>query len=207
MTVTENYELIKKRVAQACSRAGRDPEEIIVVGVTKTVQPGAIREAFHAGLRHFGENRVQEALDKAAALADIRSQYTFHMVGLIQSNKVSAAVKIFDYFQSVDSIKLAEFINQRAGRKVPVLLQVNITAETTKGGFSPGELPAVLKKIFLLPNIGIEGFMTIAPLTTDPELVRPVFKKLRELRNAFGLNQLSMGMTDDFEVAIEEGAT
>lgn len=207
MDIAQNFESVKQRIAHACAKVGRNPEEVTIVAVTKTVGLAGIREAFQAGLRHFGENRVQEAQEKAAALLDIRPAFTFHMVGHLQSNKAGLALNLFDYVQSVDSVKLAEILNQKANKTLPVLIQVNIAGEATKSGLAMADASNALPKMALLSHLKIEGLMTIAPLVNDAELVRPVFRQLRQLRDALGLKHLSMGMTDDFEVAIEEGAT
>jgi pyridoxal phosphate enzyme (YggS family) len=183
------------------------PGEVILVVVTKEVGVSAIRAAFDCGIRNFGENRVQEAEDKIAQLSDLRPEVTWHMVGHLQSNKARTAIDLFDIIQSVDSVRLAEILSRRLEKAFPVLLQVNVSGEATKGGFAVNEVVAAVEDIRRLPNLKVMGLMTIAPLVSDPEEVRPVFRKLRELRDSVGLEHLSMGMTDDFEVAVEEGAT
>jgi pyridoxal phosphate enzyme (YggS family) len=205
--IAANIERVKKRIARACQRVGRSPEEITIVAVTKTVEPSAIATAFKLGIRHFGENRVQEAVPKIRQLSWLEPPPAWHMVGHLQTNKVKVAVEIFDTIHSVDSIRLAEAISRRTQRTLSVLLEVNVSGETSKSGFSVAEVEPALKVISQLPKIEIKGLMTIAPLVTDAEQVRRVFQKLRSLRDYLGLEQLSMGMTDDFEVAIEEGAT
>jgi hypothetical protein len=205
MDIEYNLHEVEKRIAQACERAGRSPEDVTLVAVTKTFPPEAIRAAFAAGLRNFGENRVQEAKAKVEALADLL--ITWHMVGRLQSNKAKAASGLFDIIHSVDSVMLAEVLSRRAERKIPILLEVNLSGEATKAGFFEGELVAAVEQISQLPNLEIKGLMTIAPMVADPEEARPVFHHLRQLRDGLGLEHLSMGMTDDFEVAIEEGAT
>jgi hypothetical protein len=177
------------------------------VAVTKSVEVSAIREAFKYGVRNFGENRVQEAEGKIAQLADLKPAVTWHMVGHLQSNKAKAAVELFDIIHSVDSVRLADILYRRTQKTLPVLLEVNISGEATKGGFSVAETEAAVKEIRQLPNLKVLGLMTVAPFVADAEEVRPVFRKLRELRDSLGLEHLSMGMTDDFEVAVEEGAT
>ncbi len=163
--------------------------------------------AFQVGLRHFGENRVQEAQAKYSELSDIRSKLTLHFIGHLQTNKVRDAVKTVDIIQSVDSLRLANMLNESAGKKSTVLVQVNIAEEETKYGFPIENLDANIKVVTALPNLEVLGLMTIGPAVDDPEKVRPVFRKLRELNEHFGFKELSMGMTDDFEVAVEEGAT
>ncbi len=207
MDVRERVERVRERIARACMRAGRSPEEVTLVAVTKGVEPEKIIEAFEAGIREFGENRVQEMERKMESLRGIREAARWHMVGHLQTNKVKKALELFDTIQSVDSVKLAEAINRRAQRKVPVFIQVNVSGEPTKFGFSPQELPSALERIKSLSNLEIRGLMTIAPLTDDEKILREVFRKLRELRDAFGLEHLSMGMSNDFEIAVEEGAT
>lgn len=205
--IARNVEEVRVRIARVCGRCGRAPDGITLVAVTKTVQPEAIREAFRAGVRHFGENRVQEARAKLDALADLRSEITWHMVGHLQSNKARAASGMFDMIQSVDSIRLATMLNRHLSAPLPILLEVNILGEATKSGFRPDELPRALDSIRRLPQLTVKGLMTVAPVVTDPETVRPVFRRLRGLRDSLGLEDLSMGMSDDFEVAVEEGAT
>ncbi len=207
---------VQERIAAAAVRAGRDPAEITLVPVTKTVPPATIRAAYALGLRIFGENRVQEAQAKADDLVDL-PDLRWHLVGHLQRNKAKVAVRLFDVIHAVDSVRLAEAVSQRAqeaGRTVPVLLEVNVAGEATKFGFAPGELPDVVPAITALPGLTLWGLMTVAPFVADPETVRPVFRQLRAWRDELARQQpahpwhhLSMGMTDDFEVAIEEGAT
>jgi len=205
--IETNLREVQGRIARACERSHRSPGEITLVAITKGVDVSAIRAAFDCGIRNFGENRVQEAEGKIAQLADLKPDVTWHMVGHLQSNKAKAAVELFDIIHSVDSVRLAEILSRRAEKTLPVLLEVNVSGEATKGGFSVGETEAAVKAIKQLPNLKMLGLMTVAPFVADPEEVRPVFRKLRELRDSLGLEHLSMGMTDDFEVAVEEGAT
>jgi pyridoxal phosphate enzyme (YggS family) len=177
------------------------------VAVTKGFEVTAIKAAFDSGIKNFGENRVQEAEGKIAQLTDLKLAVTWHLVGHLQSNKAKIAVELFDIIHSVDSVKLAEILNRRVEKPLPVMLEVNVSGEATKVGFSLGELVAAVKEIGQLPNLKLMGLMTVAPVAVEPEAVRPVFRKLRELRDSLGLKHLSMGMTDDFEVAVEEGAT
>ena len=207
MDIEANIKEVQRRMAQACERSRRSVDEITLVAVTKGFEAQAIRAAFDSGIKDFGENRVQEAEEKIAQLKDLRSAVTWHMVGHLQSNKAKSAVELFDIIHSVDSMKLAEILNRRAEKSLPVLLEVNVSGEATKGGFSVGETAATIKEIKQLTNLKTIGLMTVAPFVADPEAVRPVFRKLRELRDSLGLEHLSMGMTDDFEVAVEEGAT
>ncbi len=205
--IAGNLREVERRIAAAAERAGRSPEEVTLVAVTKGLPPEAIRAAVDAGIEHIGENRVQEARPKVEWLSALGLRPTWHMVGHLQRNKAKTAVEVFDIIHSVDSIRLAETLNAVAASTLPVLLQVNVSGEATKGGFSAAELPASVADTVRLPNLAVQGLMTIAPLTSDPEQARPVFRRLRELRDSLGLEYLSMGMTDDFEVAIEEGAT
>jgi hypothetical protein len=166
-----------------------------------------LRQAFDAAQRDFGENRAQEAAEKLPALADIRNGVTWHMIGHLQTNKIKTVLGLFDIIHSVDSFHLAEALSRRAPHAVPAFLEVNAAFETTKYGFSLDELPHEFDRISRLPNIDVRGLMTVAPIASNPEDVRPVFRRLNEAAAALGLRQLSMGMTDDFEIAIEEGAT
>ena len=183
------------------------PDEVTLIAVTKTIGIPAIEAAFNAGIRNFGENRVPEAKPKIEQLASSRPSLIWHMVGHLQTNKAKTAVDIFDIIHSVDSLRLAETLSQRSQSKLPVLIEVNISGEATKSGFLLPEADEAVKRIGRLPNIEVEGLMTIAPWGSDAEEVRPIFRRLRQLGDDLGLRHLSMGMTDDFEVAIEEGAT
>ena len=207
MDIEANLREVRSRIARACERSHRSPEEIILVAVTKGFDAQAIRDAFNCGLRDFGENRVQEAVGKIDQLSDLRASITWHLVGHLQSNKAKIAVQHVDIIHSVDSVRLASILNERAQKCLPVLLQVNVSGEEPKSGFAVEDVASAAQEIGLFPNLKIKGLMTIAPLVDVPEEVRPVFRKLRELRDSLGLEHLSMGMTDDFEVAIEEGAT
>ena len=205
--IRANIEQVSERIALACQRAGRSPDEVTMVAVTKTVEPAAITVACELGIKHFGENRIQEAVGKIGQLSWLEPRPTWHMVGHLQTNKARVAVEIFDIIHSIDSVRLAEVISRRTQRTMPILLEVNVSSEATKSGFSVAELEPALEAISRLPQLEIKGLMTIAPIASEAEQVRPVFRKLRLLRDSFGLKHLSMGMTDDFEVAIEEGAT
>jgi len=207
MTIEQNVRNLQQRIARACERAGSSPEEVTLVAVTKTVQADAIDAAFNAGIKDFGESRVQEAKPKIEQLHLLRPHLTWHMIGHLQTNKAKTAAGIFDIIHSVDSLKLAEILNDSSQRKLPVLIQVNASAEATKGGFMLSEVNEAVRQIEKLSNLDIQGLMTIAPWVDNAEEVRPVFRQLRQLRDALGLKHLSMGMSDDFEVAIEEGAT
>ena len=177
------------------------------MAVAKGFEALAIRAAFDCGIRNFGENRVQEAEGKIGQLSDLEPDVAWHMVGHLQSNKAKTALEIFDIIHSVDSIRLAGVLSRRAEKTLPVLLQVNVSGEAPKSGFSVDEVARAVDEVRRLANLEVIGLMTIAPLVANPEDVRPVFRKLGGLRDSLGLEHLSMGMTDDFEVAIEEGAT
>jgi pyridoxal phosphate enzyme (YggS family) len=207
MDIARNLHDVERRIAQAAQRAGRSPAEITIVAVTKGLTAQAIEAALEAGIRHIGENRVQEAREKIARLSNLQPCPTWHMVGHLQTNKVKTAVEIFDIIHSIDSLRLAEALSGRARNTVPVLLQVNVSGEEPKSGFSEAELPKAEEEVARLPRLEVKGLMTIAPLVSDPEEVRPIFQRLRELRDSLGLEHLSMGMSDDFEVAVGEGAT
>jgi pyridoxal phosphate enzyme (YggS family) len=205
--IKANVDVLRQRIERACRRAGRSPEEVTLVAITKTVATPAIAAAFTAGISHFGENRVQEAVVKIEQLSNLTPRPTWHMVGHLQTNKAKTAVEIFNLVHSVDSVRLAEALSQRTRKTLPVLLEVNVADEASKSGFSMANVTSALKELSTLPHLVIKGLMTVAPLVDDPEQVRPVFRRLRSLRDSLGLEHLSMGMTDDFEVAIEEGAT
>ena len=207
MDIAGNIKEVRERIAHAAARTGRNPGEVTIIAVTKYVDESAIQTASEAGIEHFGENRVQEAERKIIRLSDQGLRPTWHMIGHLQRNKVQTALEIFDIIHSVDSIRLAQSISMQAEKVIPVLLQVNVAMEKTKGGFQRNELQEAVAEVSELPNLSIKGLMTIAPMVDKPEEVRPVFRELRELRDSFGLEHLSMGMSNDFEIAVEEGAT
>jgi pyridoxal phosphate enzyme (YggS family) len=180
---------------------------VTLVAVSKTHPASRIAEACAAGQRDFGENRVQEGASKIDALRADGVTATWHLLGPLQTNKVRAALNLFDILHGVDSLRIAKAISDRAERPVRVFLEVNAGGEASKHGVAPEGAGVVASAIGRLPNIELVGLMTVAPIADDPEDVRPVFRKLRQLRDAIGLRELSMGMTDDFEVAVEEGAT
>jgi len=205
--IEANVREVQRRIDGACERSRRSPAEITLVAVAKGFEAEAIRAAFDCGIRDFGENRVQEAEEKIGRLSYLRPDVTWHMVGHLQSNKAKTAVKFFDIIHSVDSVRLAGILSRCAQRTLPVLLEVNVYGEASKSGFAVDEIARAVQEVKQLPNLEVMGLMTIGPLAADPEDVRPVFRELLELRDSLGLEHLSMGMTDDFEVAIEEGAT
>jgi len=209
----ERLAAVNERIACACERAGRQADEVTVVAVAKTVGPDAVTAAAECGQAIIGENRVQEAAQK---IPRCPGYLDWHMVGHLQRNKVRAAVGLFSMVHSVDSPRLLESLNDacgQAGTTLPVCLQVNVSGEGSKSGMAPEEGPAILARCGELMNLDVVGLMTIPPFTPDPEDARPFFGRLRELRDAwrestgFPLEHLSMGMSGDFEVAVEEGAT
>ncbi|MCD6363903.1 MAG: YggS family pyridoxal phosphate-dependent enzyme [Synergistetes bacterium] len=208
-------EKVLERIANACERVGRSSSDVKLVAVSKTFPPEAIREAVSAGIRAIGENRVQEALSKHEVLGDLDIEW--HMVGYLQRNKVKKALKIFDFIQSLDRLALAEEIEKEAEKagieRVKVLVEVNISGEATKHGVEPDRLMSFLEDLGDFKRIEIKGLMTIGPLTEDRAKIRSAFRRMRELYERakglfpeYDLVCLSMGMTDDFEIAIEEGS-
>ena len=206
-SIGHNVEILRGRIEKACRRGRRDVSEVKLIAVAKNFDSRVIRTALDCGLRDFGENRVQEAVGKYNELADVRRQITLHYIGHLQSNKAGDALQAVDIIHSIDTVRLAELLSGKAGRPVPVFLQVNLAGEQTKYGFSREGLDQAIESISALPNITILGLMTIAPVCSDAEEARPLFAALRGLNSACGFKELSMGMTDDFEVAVEEGAT
>ena len=210
--ISRNLESVRERIARAAAKSGRKPEMIRLVAVTKTVGIQEAQALFELGAQDLGENRMQEALRKQEALAPLGIRW--HMIGHLQTNKAKKAARNFHLIHSVDSRRLAAALSQaaeRADTTTSVLVQVNASGEDTKGGFSPDGLDQALEQITALKHLAVRGLMTMAPFVADPEQTRPVFKALRVLRDRCrkeipGLQYLSMGMTQDFEVAIEEGA-
>ena len=213
MSLAENLERVRARVAAACGRAGRAPGGVTLLGVTKGQPPEQVQAALALGLALFGENRVQEA---KAKISQCPGRARWHMIGHLQSNKARDAVRLFEMIQSVDSLELAREINKwadQSAKTMPILLEVNIAAEASKFGYPPERLLAEIESVNALPKLEIHGLMTVAPWSADPEKVRPRFQQLRALKEqceqilGAPLPHLSMGMSGDFEVAIEEGAT
>jgi len=205
--IGRNIEALRARIENACRRGGRDVSEVKLIAVAKNFDSRVVRAAFDYGLRDFGENRVQEAAGKYSQLADVRGQLTLHYIGHLQTNKAADAVQIVDIIHSVDSLRLAGLLSARAGRLLPVFLEVNLAGEPTKYGFSREDLGEAVESVSALPNINILGLMTVAPVYNDAEQARPLFADMKGLNSAYGFKELSMGMTDDFEVAVQEGAT
>ena len=198
---------VRDRIAKACERAARRVDDVTLVAISKTHGAEAIAAVYDAGLRDFGENRVQEALPKIAAVRERCPGARWHLVGHLQTNKAKAAIECFDILHGVDSDRLAVALDKTASAPVRVLIEVNVSGEASKYGFAAADVEAAARRIGELPNVDVVGLMTVAPQVDDPEGTRPVFRRLRELRDAIGLRELSMGMTDDFEVAVEEGST
>ncbi len=213
--IQENIARVEERINAACRRSGRRREDVRLVAVSKTHPPESIRAAYAAGLREFGENRVQEASAKLPALADLGA--TWHLVGHLQSNKARQARGLFDWVHSLDSLHLAEKLAQAAANnaRLPVLIEVNLGEESSKAGVRAGEVAALAEQVAALATLDLRGLMVIPPFRENPEEVRPYFRLLRalareiEARNLpnVSMRELSMGMSHDFEIAIEEGAT
>lgn len=239
-SIAAKIEAVRERILRAAGRAGRKPEEITLVAVAKTFPAESIRLAYAAGVRHFGENRVQEWEQKQPRVADLDAAW--HLVGHLQSNKVPKAVRLFHAIDSLDSLPLAQKLDREvaglgapagvgarhpstrhgglgtgavpgAATRLPVLIEVRLAPEETKSGISETDLPGLAEALFALPHVDLRGLMCLPPYFEDPEQARPYFRRLRELRDALGLRlgralpELSMGMSHDFDVAIEEGAT
>ena len=219
MSISDNVAAVRDRIITAARRARRSPSDIALMAVSKTQPPERIREAYSAGQRLFGENRAQEFAAKAATLHDLGSA-DWHMIGHLQTNKAAKTAELFRAVDSVDSLKLAEKLDaagRNLGKKLEVLIQINVGAEAAKSGLAPGS-PAFEELLAAAPRfetLAFRGLMTVPPFTDDPQAGRPYFRKLRELRDAIAarrlpavaMEQLSMGMSHDFEVAIEEGST
>lgn len=228
-SIAENLQGIRERIARAAGRAGRSPDDVTLIAVSKTFPAEAIRSAYAAGVRHFGENRVQEWEGKQPLVCDLDA--TWHLVGHLQSNKARRAAALFHCIDSVDRVDLAERLNRAAeefaaeqaqhaaplhtvwNRPRALLIEVRLAPEETKSGVEERDLPKLAETVVALPNLDLRGLMCVPPFLEDVERVRPYFRRLRELRDDLqqrlgrALPELSMGMSHDFEVAIEEGAT
>ena len=216
MSVAENVERVQQRIRRACDRSGRSVEDVRLIAVSKTMPAESVRQAYAAGLREFGENRVQEAASKRQALPDLDA--VWHLIGHLQSNKAKQACELFDWIHSLDSLHLAERIDRPAaalGRKLPVLIEVHLGEEASKFGVEEDELARLAEQVGALPSLELRGLMTLPPFFDNPEDARPFFRHLRELAARIearklpgvSMRELSMGMSHDFEIAIEEGAT
>jgi pyridoxal phosphate enzyme (YggS family) len=211
--ISENLLNIHDRIAKAARRAGRDPNEVTLIAVTKTVEPKRIKEAISAGIRVFGENYVQEAQEKMAKFKDKKLKW--HFIGHLQKNKAKFAVELFDLIHSVDSVELAQELNKRAKEPVDILIEVNIAKENTKTGIDPEGAVKLARAISAMQNLKLRGLMAIPPSFEQAEMARPYFAMVRRLAERINkekfagvyLRELSMGMSNDYEVAIEEGAT
>jgi pyridoxal phosphate enzyme (YggS family) len=219
MSVAENIARVREQIKAAATRSGRNPDDITLMAVTKTVSPERIREAYHAGIREFGENRVQEFAGKQEALRGL-ADAQWHMIGHLQSNKAAGAVDLFDAIDSIDSLRLARKINaaaQERGKKLAVLLEINIGGESAKAGLAPDsrELQNILRAAPELASLEVMGLMTVPPYDDDPEASRGYFRRMRALfaqieamkMSKVRMEVLSMGMSHDFRVAIGEGST
>jgi PLP dependent protein len=213
MDLTANLSQVRQRIAAACDRVGRRPSDVTLLAVSKGQVPERVRALAAAGQKLFGENRVQEA---KAKIGQCPGHLQWQLIGHLQSNKCRDAVHFFQMIQSIDSLGLAQEVQRRAdqaAKTVPILLEINVAGESSKFGYSPARLLEELPAINALPRVEIHGLMTVAPWTPEPEKVRPIFRQLRELKGqceqilGAPLPHLSMGMSGDFEVAIEEGAT
>ncbi|NQT06777.1 MAG: YggS family pyridoxal phosphate-dependent enzyme [Candidatus Omnitrophica bacterium] len=212
--IKDNIKEINKRIKNACKKAGREPGDITIIGITKGVDPYTISEALVHGIRDIGENRVHEVQKKRLS---VMPGFKWHMVGHLQTNKVKDAIEVFEFIHSVDSLELARKIDkeaQKAGKTIDILLQVNTSGEEAKYGVRPEEVSNMLREISVLSGVKVKGLMTITPLAEDPETVRPYLRSLREIAEKIKeeaipnveMEFLSMGMSQDFEVAVEEGA-
>lgn len=204
---------VRRKIAEACAKAGRSADDVEILGVTKTHGPEAVREAWEAGIRRFGENKVQEGAWK---IPECVSGPEWHLIGHLQRNKVRPALELFSVIHSVDSVRLLEQIErvaEESGHRPEILLEVNVSGESSKDGLQPGQAPEVIEYALGCRNVTLTGLMTMAPFCPNPEDTRPVFARLRECRDRWekqfgiGLPHLSMGMSNDYAVAVEEGAT
>jgi hypothetical protein len=210
-SIAGRIEAIRARIRAACERASRDPATVTLVAVSKTQPASAVIEAWRAGCVDFGENRVQEAVPKIAEVRQLLGAESappiFHLIGHLQTNKAGVAIRNFSLLHSIDSERLLLAVAVPAAAPVRILLEVNVSGEASKFGLAPADLSALAALARKLPNVELEGLMTVAPVVRSPEEARPVFRQLRTLAQGLGVSTLSMGMTEDFEVAIEEGAT
>jgi len=214
--IRERIERVRGQIADAAARAGRDPSAITLIGVSKTRPAEDVAEAVTEGLEQFGENRVQEAAEKVDRVRELLGRDpSWHLIGTLQRNKARQALELFGLIQSVDTVRLAEALSARAeGRRVPILLEVYLGDDAARPGFRPADVDAALVAMHDLPGLEVRGLMTVAPLGLTQDQTRQSFRQLRELRDALSLrhadlslDQLSMGMSEDFALAIEEGAT
>jgi pyridoxal phosphate enzyme (YggS family) len=215
MSIASNLERLQNEIADTCARAHRDPSKVALMAVSKMNSAEAVRESYEAGQRLFGENRVQEWQTKRTSLTDLFPAAQVHLIGPLQNNKTSKAAEIFDAVDTVDSLKTAERLNATAhslNKTLRMLIEVKLSPEDTKHGLAPEDLPALLRALQPLTHLAIRGLMTVPPFDENPETARPYFQHLRRLRDdnlplCPTLTELSMGMSNDFAVAIEEGST
>jgi hypothetical protein len=218
LDLEKNLDIVKRKIMKAAAVAGRQLDEITLLAVTKYVKTDDIRELVQLGIKNIGENRIQDALRKQEELFDLKEEINWHFIGSLQTNKARQAVSNFNLIHSLDRFRLAKVLNQQGlnlNKRVPCLIQVNVSGEETKQGIAPEEVMGFYKKVEAMPGIALSGLMTMAPYTKEPEEVRPIFRELRVLFNRIKQefnpgpewSELSMGMSNDYEVAIEEGAT
>jgi len=208
MTIEENLKNVKDRIKDSALKVNRDPEGIKLIAVTKIFDVDTIKEAFNLGITSIGETKVQETKEKQDKLGDIAKKIEWHMIGFLQSNKAKRTAEIFDYIHSIDRMKVARKVSEgclQLNKKIPILVQVNLSGITH--GIKPEETVDFVNELRNLKGLDFQGLMTIAPLVEDPEKTRPYFRRLKELALKAGVKHLSMGMSNDFVVAIEEGAT
>ena len=206
----ETLPLLRRRIEIACQRANRSPDSVTLIGASKRVEAARLIPFVDEGLRYFGENYIQEAIDKVRFFDEQQIPANWHFIGALQSNKAREAVRYFDLIHSVDRLSLARELDKEArkiGKVQRVLIQVNVGDEDSKAGVSISNFPQLVDETAKLPNLVVEGLMSLPPFRSDAELMRPFHRKLRELSSQFPIPILSMGMSNDFEVAIEEGAT
>lgn len=211
--ITDNIAIINEKISKATKRSGRDPKEITLLAVTKNVELARIKKAISAGVRLFGENYIQEAKEKIEKIR--RSSVVWHFIGHLQKNKVKYAIELFDMIQTVDSFELAKEIDKKAKNPIDILIEVSIAGEKSKAGIKKDRVIDLARKISELKNLSLKGLMTIPPYSDNPQLSRPYFVTLRRLAERVNkerisgvtMNTISMGMSNDFEVAIEEGST
>lgn len=205
--LADNLKRVNECIDQAALISGRDSSGVTLIGASKTVSVERMNILFQAGVTNFGENYVQEAKQKRVSLDEVGAHPMWHMIGHLQRNKVKDALTIFDTIQTVDSVRLGEAIARRVSKPLPIMLEVNVAEDPSKSGFNPDEVVQAYRALKVFPELSIIGLMTIAPELDNPEDTRPFFRRLRLLGQDLGLLELSMGMTNDFEVAIQEGAT
>ncbi|MEN8221645.1 MAG: YggS family pyridoxal phosphate-dependent enzyme [Acidobacteriota bacterium] len=213
MNIKQNYEKILSNVERACVRVKRDPKQVKILGVCKNQPSEKLIEAYECGLRYFGENKTQEAEEHRLALEG--KEINWHFIGKLQKNKINRVLKSFDFIESVDSVKSLEHIHKRVDKEIETFIEINIGEEKNKSGFTIDGLKKALNYISMLNRVKIVGLMTIPPFDEDPEIMRPHFRKMNELKDEinglgldnFDIKDLSMGMSNDYEVALEEGAT